>query len=263
MFSKMLYFRKIQIHRPTYIATMTNIIITHKKYQIPAYVAGKENNRSGIILIHEVWGLNKNIRSLTDHLAAEGYLVLAPDFISQTGITEKIDQSILAEAANPATRDEAQKKMRAIMTPIRSEEFGRETIERLKICFNYLRQEYGLEKIAVMGFCFGGTYSYSLAVNEPDLAAALPFYGHAPEKEEELVKISCPIMAFYGEKDTALIQDLPRLQMSMKKLNKDFRFKVYPNTGHAFMNDTNPTTYNKEAADDAWREALQFLKAHL
>ncbi|VVB88020.1 Dienelactone hydrolase family protein [uncultured archaeon] len=242
---------------------MTNIIITHEKYQIPAYVAGKENNRAGIILIHEVWGLNKNIRSLTDRLAAQGYIVLAPDLISQTGITEKIDQSILAEAANPATRDEAQKKMRAAMTPIRSEEFGKETIERLRICFNYLRQEYGLEKIGVMGFCFGGTYAYSLAASEPDLAAVLPFYGHAPEKEEELSRISCPVMAFYGEKDIALVQDLPRLQMSMKKLKKDFRFKVYPDTGHAFMNDTNPTTYNKEAADDAWREALKFLKAHL
>ncbi|MGB8217508.1 MAG: dienelactone hydrolase family protein [Candidatus Methanoperedens sp.] len=242
---------------------MTNITITHKKYQIPAYVAGSKNNRAGIILIHEVWGLNKNIRSLADRLAAQGYLVLAPDLISQTGITEKIDQSILAEAANPATRDEAQKKMRAIMAPIRSEEFGMETVEGLKICFNYLKQEYDLKKIAVMGFCFGGTYSYSLAVNEPAIAAALPFYGHAPEKDEELARISCPVLAFYGEKDTALVQDLPRLQNSMKKLKKDFRFKVYPNTGHAFMNDTNPTTYNKEAADDAWKEALQFLKAHL
>ena len=59
--------------------------------------------------------------------------MLAPDLISQTGITEKIDPSILAEVANPATRDEAQKKMRAIMSPTRSEEFGRETVERLKI----------------------------------------------------------------------------------------------------------------------------------
>ncbi|MCE8428978.1 MAG: dienelactone hydrolase family protein, partial [Candidatus Methanoperedens sp.] len=207
---------------------MTNIIITHEKDHIPAYVAGKENNRPGVILIHEVWGLNENIRNITDRLAAEGYLVLAPDLIFQTGITEKIDQSIFAEVANPATRDEAQKKMRAIMSPIRSEEFGRETVERLKVCFNYLKQEYGLEKIAVMGFCFGGTYSYSLAVNEPDLAAAVPFYGHAPEKEEELARISCPIMAFYGEMDTALVQDLPRLQKSMKTFNKDFRFKVYP-----------------------------------
>ncbi len=71
------------------------------------------------------------------------------------------------------------------------------------------------------------------------------------------------LMSVYGEKDTALVQDLPRLQMSMKKLNKDFRFKVYPNTGHAFMNDTNPTTYNKKAAVDAWKESLQFLKEHL
>jgi carboxymethylenebutenolidase len=189
--------------------------------------------------------------------------VLASDLISHTGITEKIDQSILAEVANPATRDEAQKKMRAIMSPIWSKEFARETVERLKRCFNYLKQEYNLPKIAVMGFCFGGTYSYSLAVNEPDLAAAVPFYGHAPEKEEELAKILCPIMAFYGEKDTALVQDLPRLQMSMKKLNKDFQFKVYPNVGHAFMNDTNPTTYNKEVAENAWKKALQFLKKHL
>ncbi len=239
---------------------MADIIIHHEKYRIPAYTAGTENKRAGVILIHEVWGLNKNIRSLTDRLAVEGYVVLAPDLISRTGINEKIDQSILAEVANPATRDEAQKKMRAIMSPIRSEEFGRETVERLRICFNHLMQEYGLKKIAVMGFCFGGTYSYSLAVSEQALAASLPFYGHAPEKEEDLAKISCPILAFYGEKDTVLVQDLPRLQASMKKLNKDFRFKVYPNTGHAFMNDTNPTTYNKEAADDAWKEALEFLK---
>ncbi len=242
---------------------MSEIIIPYNKYQIPSYVAGEENKRAGIIVIHEVWGLNKNIRRLSDRLASEGYLVLAPDLISHTGILEKIDQSILAEAANPATRDEAQKKMRAVMTPIRSEEFGKETIERLQICFNHLSKKYGLKRIAAMGFCFGGTYSYSLAVNQKDLAVAVPFYGHAPEKEEELARISCPILAFYGEKDTILVQDLPRLQKSMKKLKKDFQFKVYPGAGHAFMNDTNPTTYNKEAADDAWKEALQFLKKHL
>ncbi len=103
-------FRKIQIYKTTNITTTTNIIITHDKYSIPTYVAGKENKHSGVILIHEVWGLNENIRSLTDRLAAEGYLVLAPDLISRTGITEKIDQSILAEVANPANRDEARRK---------------------------------------------------------------------------------------------------------------------------------------------------------
>jgi len=242
---------------------MTDILISHRKHHIPAYIVGMGNKRAGVILIHEVWGLNKNIRSLADRLVAEGYVVLAPDLISHTGITEKIDQSILAQVANPSTRDEAQKKMRAAMSPLRSEEFGKETVERLKTCFNYLKRENKVEKIAVMGFCFGGTYSYSFAASEPALAAALPFYGHAPEKEEELARISCPIMAFYGEKDIALVQSLPQLEASMKKLNKDFQYKIYPNTGHAFMNDTNPTTYNKEAAEDAWEKALQFLEKHL
>lgn len=242
---------------------MTDIIISGRKHKIPAYISGTGNKRAGVILIHEVWGLNNNIRSIADSLAAQAYLVLAPDLISHTGITEKIDQSILAEVANPSTRDEAQKKMRAAMSPLRSEEFGKETVERLKTCFNYLKREYKVEKIAVIGFCFGGTYSYSFAAGEPTLAAALPFYGHAPEKEEELARISCPIMAFYGEKDIALVQGLPQLDASMKKLNKDFQYKVYPNAGHAFMNDTNPTTYNKEAAEDAWEKAFQFLEKHL
>jgi len=242
---------------------MTDIIISGRKHKIPSYISGTGNKRAGVILIHEVWGLNNNIRSIADRLAAHGYLVLAPDLISHTGITEKIDQSILAQVANPSTRDEAQKKMRAAMSPLRSEEFGKETVERLKTCFNYLKRENKVEKIAVMGFCFGGTYSYSFAASEPALAAALPFYGHAPEKEEELARISCPIIAFYGKKDIALVQGLPQLEASMKKLNKDFQYKIYPNAGHAFMNDTNPTTYNKEAAEDAWEKALQFLEKHL
>lgn len=135
----------------------------------------------------------------------------------------------MAEVANPSTRDEAQKKLRAAMSPIMSEEFGKETVERLKKCFSHLKQKYKVERIAVMGFCFGGTYSYSFAASEPALAAALPFYGHAPEKEEELAKISSPVMAFYGIKDIALVQSLPQLEASMKKLNKDFQYKVYPN----------------------------------
>ena len=96
-----------------------------------------------------------------------------------------------------------------------------------------------------------------------EIAAALPFYGHAPQDETELQKINCPVYAFYGEKDTRLMETLPQLEESMKKLGKDFKYKIYPDTGHAFMNDTNPVTYNEAAAKDAWKEALGFLSEHM
>ena len=243
---------------------MGDIFISEKPHRFSAYIAGEERPRHGaVIVIHEVWGLNKNIRGIADRLAREGYLALAPDLISHTGVTEEIDQSISAEIANPATRDEAQKKMRAAMTPLRAPEFGKEVILRLTACYNVLQKEYQATEIAVMGFCLGGTYSYAFAASGAKLAAALPFYGHAPQEEVELRKIKCHVYAFYGEKDTALAGGLPQLAETMRKLGKDFKYKVYPGAGHAFMNDTNPATYNKEAATDAWQEAIQFLGEHM
>jgi carboxymethylenebutenolidase len=236
-----------------------DIEIKNDSYAIPAYLIEPEaGSKKGIILIHEVWGLNANMRSLSDRLSAEGYMVLAPDLIAHTGITEKVDQSILARLPDPATKDEAQKELRAALAPISTPEFGRETTERLMLCYDYLKNEMKCKQVAVMGFCFGGTYSFHLAAHAP-LAGALPFYGHAP-KADELKNISCPVLAFYGEKDTNLVSDLPRLANDMEELGKDFSYKVYPDTGHAFMNDTNPTTYVKSSADDAWQMSLKFLK---
>lgn len=240
---------------------MKDITVSNEKYNIPVYISGEERSpRIGVIVIHEVWGVSKHIRNIADRLAEEGYLALAPDLLSQTGITEKVDQSIMAEVANPATRDEAQKRLREAMIPTTTPEFGKETIERLKVCYDYLKDKYHVEKISVIGFCFGGTYSYALAASGVELSAAVPFYGHAPQDEAELAKIDCPIYAFYGEKDSRLMEALPQLEANMKKLGKDFTYKIYPNTGHAFMNDTNPSTYNEESAKDAWKEAVQFLK---
>jgi len=239
---------------------MPKITIPHGTQEFLAHLALPEGTpKGGVILIHEVWGVNPNIRSLADRLAMEGYVVIAPDLITHTGINQQIDQSILAEIMNPETRDEAQKKLRAAMAPIMVPEFANETIDKLKTCFDYLQNEQNQTKIASVGFCFGGTYSYSLAVHEPRLACAVPFYGHAPQTEAELSRISCQILAFYGEEDAGLMEGLPILVAEMKKLGKDFTYKVYQDAGHAFMNDTNPTTYRPEAAKDAWERMIVFL----
>jgi carboxymethylenebutenolidase len=167
----------------------------------------------------------------------------------------------MKQARDPATRDEAQKKIRAAWAPLNVPEFGKETVGRTRFCFDYLAHLKNVDagRISVIGFCFGGTYAFSLAVNEPKLHSTVAFYGHAPESEEELAKIKCSVLAFYGEQDENLIKDLPALQEKMDRLEKDFESVVYPNCGHAFFNDTNPHTYNKTAAEDAWLKLLDFL----
>ncbi len=110
-------------------------------------------------------------------------------------------------------------------------------------------------------FAFGGTYSYAFTAANPELKACVAFYGQPPL--DKISGINCPVMGFYGEKDKRLIDSLPQLVDQMNEHNKDFTHKVYKNTGHAFFNNTNKMTYNKEAAEDAWKMAVDFLKKNL
>ena len=91
----------------------------------------------------------------------------------------------------------------------------------------------------------------------------MPFYGHADHTDNELAQIKSPILAFYGDQDTALTEKLPALTQMMKKAGVDFTYKIYPGAKHAFFNDTNPITYDQAAAKDAWQLALNFLNKHL
>jgi carboxymethylenebutenolidase len=240
--------------------------LMHVPYQdkgIPVYITCKDENRPAIILIHEVWGLNDHIKSIADRLCDEGYMVLAPDLIADTAMEEVLDPSLQKVLFDEKEKLKHQTEIRRMWTPLKSPEFAKTTIEKLRACFGYLMAHEKIDKVAVVGFCFGGTYSYNLAIVQPELAAAVPFYGHFDHTDEQLEMIETPIMAFYGEKDTGLIEALPDLDQRMKTAGKDFSYKVYPNCGHAFFNNTNELTYNKDAAEDSWRLALEFLNKHL
>ncbi|MGH7142330.1 MAG: dienelactone hydrolase family protein [Candidatus Saccharimonadales bacterium] len=230
----------------------------------PVYLAKPSNEIKGaLVVIHEVWGLSDHIKSIADCFSKEGYLVLAPDLLSETDIAEHADE-LMVNLFDPVKRNEAQPKLRALMTPLQEPGFAEKTIGKLKVCFDYLYDisETG-QNVAVAGFCFGGTYSYLLAVNEPRLKAAIPYYGHAPQDQSELKKITCPILAFYGEKDEALINELPKLKENMSAAGVDYKAIIYPDCGHAFFNDTNKFAYNQSAATDAWQQTLVFLSKHL
>jgi carboxymethylenebutenolidase len=231
---------------------------------IPVYIACKDNDsRPAIILVHEVWGLNDHIKSIADRLCDEGFLVLVPNLLAHTEMEKVLNPDLQKVIFDEKEKLKHQTEIRRMWTPLKSPEFARETVLKLQTCFDYLASQDKMGKIGVMGFCFGGTYSFNLAINQPELAAAVPFYGHFDWGDEELKRITCPVLAFYGENDKALVDKLEDLDKRMKLAKKDFQYKVYPNARHAFFNDTNLLTYNKEAADDAWSYALKFLKTHL
>lgn len=228
---------------------------------LPAYLVRPSGpTKAAIIVIHEVWGVDDHIKSVAERFAAEGYVALAPDFLSSAGIDTSGIADMQEALFDPERRNQIQPELRKIMAPMQNPEFGVRTTNGLKACFDYL---YDLpeshQKVAVVGFCFGGTYSFTLAMEEPRLIAAIPFYGHADQGVEDMERIKCPVLAFYGENDERLISGLDELRQSMQAANVNFTAKVYPNCGHAFFNDTNRFAYNKSAAIDAWKLTLSTL----
>lgn len=232
---------------------------------IPIYKAEpKGESKGGILLIHEVWGLSDHVKDVADRFARQGYLVYAPDFLSETDIAEKVTSELQQDLFDPKKRNEVQPKLREMMAPLQSPEFARVTIDKVKVCFDFLYQDKeSRQSTAVVGYCFGGTYSFHLAAHEPRLRAAVAYYGHADLTEEQLEGINCPILAFYGANDERLVEGLPELEKNMEATSVNFTGKVYENAGHAFFNDTNKYAYNKPAADDSWRLTLKFLTENL
>ncbi|HEV2403185.1 MAG TPA: dienelactone hydrolase family protein [Candidatus Saccharimonadales bacterium] len=165
---------------------------------------------------------------------------------------------------NPKKRNAAQPRLRELTAPIRNPSFGTDTLVRLKGCFTYLYEQPDIyKKVAVLGFCFGGTYSFSFAAREPRLKLALPFYGHSDQSIKELQSITCLVRAFYGERDEDLMKSLPQLREKMRLAGVDFITKVYPDCGHAFFNDTNAFAYNQAATTDAWQLVLGYLRRYV
>lgn len=231
---------------------------------LTAYLAEPAGKcRGAVLVIHEVWGLADHIKDVADRFADEGYLALAPELLADI-MDIKAAGLMQEDLFNPEQRNAAQPRLRELMTPLSDPSFGEKTMARLQACFDYLHARTATGgRVAVVGFCFGGTYSFSLAVAEPRLKLAVPFYGYTNDSVEELRQIKCPIRAFYGEQDERLIDGLPALEQRMAEARVDFEATIYPDCGHAFFNDTNRFAYNQSAAQDAWHKALGYLREFL
>jgi carboxymethylenebutenolidase len=214
---------------------------------IPAYLSRppKKKSAPAVLVIHEVFGLNDHIRSVADRIAAQGYVALAPNFFARAAAAppkDDTDMQALRRAASSIPQEAANRDMQAAL--------------------DFLKTDKGVKpRLASIGFCMGGGFSYQLATHTHDLSGAVIFYGRTPV--ELVPQVSCPILASFGGKDTGLMQTEPAWEEAMRKAGKSLDVKVYPEAGHGFFNDTRPTAYNAEAAADAWQRVLKFFRAQL
>ncbi|PZR52303.1 dienelactone hydrolase family protein [Xylanimonas oleitrophica] len=217
--------------------------------------------KGGLVLVHEIWGLVEHIKDVAARLAAQGYVVVAPDVLSHGGVTPQVGAELerLRESGDEEERTRLQPRMREALTVANQPEYGAWAVGALRRVVDHLLTEPGVDgRVGVTGFCFGGSYTFALAAADQRVRAAAPFYG-APPAATDYAGIACPVRAFYGREDPGLMEGLPQVEAGMREAGVDFEATVYDGAGHAFFNDTNSRAYHADAASDAWRRLLAFL----
>jgi len=207
------------------------------------YVPGSGGvKRSGIVMIHEWWGLNSNIKAEADKYAGLGYNVLAVDLFGGKVAT---------------TQEEAMKLVQGLKQPVAT--------SNMLAAADYLRKLRSSNgKVGSLGWCFGGGQSLTLALNDPRLNAVVIYYGQPVTDPQQLAKIKAPVLGHYGEADqTFPIAQARAFDQALTDAVVAHVFYTYPGAGHAFANPTNTSAYNRDAALLANKRTEEFLQRYL
>nr|CAD6423545.1 dienelactone hydrolase family protein [Rhizobium sp. Q54] len=195
-----------------------------------------------VIVIHENRGLNAHIRDVARRMALEGFVALAPDFLSPQGGT-------------PADEDQA-RQMFSGMDLDAAAANG----EATRVYLAGLDGTNG--KVGAVGFCWGGGMVNRMATRSPDLGAGVAYYGsQAPV--EDVPAIKAPLMLHYAGLDERINAGIDAYRKALEENGKAFEIHVYDGVNHAFNNDTSAARYDKAAADLAWSRTVDFFKRHL
>jgi carboxymethylenebutenolidase len=209
-----------------------------------AYLARPKDEKKhpAVIVIHENRGLQPHIKDVTRRMALEGFLAIAPDALSPFGGTpENIDE----------------------VGPLFQKMDAEATKKNFVAAVQYLKTNpMSTGKVGCTGFCWGGAMTNQVAVNAPDLNAAVPYYGGQPVAED-VPKIKAPMLLQYAGNDERINAGIPAFEEALKKAGIEYTIYIYEGAGHGFNNDTGGERYNKAAADLAWQRTIAFFKAKL
>jgi len=196
-----------------------------------------------VLVVHENRGLLPHFSDVTRRLAVAGYAALAVDMLSREGGTASLAPDQISSSLRNIPRD-------------RIVDDGNAGVRYLQ-SLPYVKKE----RVGAMGFCFGGSIVWRMAVSNPNLRAAVPFYGSSPPLEE-VPNLQVPVLGIYAGEDNRINQGVPDLEEALKREGKTYKFVTFPGANHAFFNDTG-RRYHPQAAKDAWKETLTWFEAHL
>ena len=228
-----------------------DIAVPGREGKVSAFVAYPERKDKApvVIVIHEVYGLTDWARAVADRLAADGFIAIAPDLLSGMGPggggTDKF-----------ASRDDVVKAIRGLKEP--------DVVAALDAVSRYGR---GLPaatgKFAAIGFCWGGGQSFHYATVQPDLDAAVVYYGTSPGSDA-LTGVRAPVLGLYGGDDARVNTTVSPAEATMKELGKTYVTHTYPGAGHGFLRAQDDRDgANRAAAEKAWPATIEHLKNYL
>lgn len=195
-----------------------------------------------VLVIHENRGLNPHTEDVARRFAMENFIAFAPDALTTVGGYPNDDF-----------------KGGQLFGPIDKPKLTQDFVA----CAQWLKSHpLSSGKVCATGFCFGGGAANTLAtLLGPDLAAAAPFYGAAPQAAD-VAKIKAAILANHGGLDTALVNAWPAYEAELKKNNVPNEGRIWPNSVHGFFNDATPERYNKVTAPQAWARTIEWFNQY-
>lgn len=231
---------------------MADVSIAGQRGPLPGHLAAPAGDGPwpGLVVIHEAFGLNDDVRRIADRFAEHGYLALAPDFFSWGGRFACVRAAFGELQAGSG-------RMFDDLADARTYLAGRQDCSG---------------QVGVVGFCLGG--GFALLAAPRGFAASSANYGRVPDDAERLLAGSCPVIASYGGRDRSLREHPERLDRALTTLDVEHDVKVYPEAGHSFLNRNRGVIafllarvagvgYHGPSAEDAWRRILAFFDTHL
>ena len=208
-----------------------------------AYPAAAEGGLPAVLVFHEWWGLNDNIKKMADQLAGQGYVALAAALYGGRVASQPEQARSLMEEAL---------KDRDAMG------------QNLRQAHAYLKDQIKATRVGTIGWCFGGAVSLRAALIVPDqVDATVIYYGHVGSDPNDLKALKAPVLGLFGGADDGIpLEQVRAFENTLKGLGKPVTIHVYEGAAHAFANPSGGS-YKADAAEDAWQKSLAFLAEHL